>query len=1177
MIDETNDSPHPDQETNTNVPSLTIPVNLEKTKPSSQIFALLDSGATGNFIDEKFVENQNLNVVEKPCPVHVRLADGSIKSQSINREITIVMKIRDHEETITLDVGNFPKHTVILGMPWLQKHNPIIDWKHLLVTFLPSFCRESCGITKSCRVPAFVESELLELEETPMENSLEPVDQGSLFISGGQCTGGEINEVRASGNRACTTVRPIEDPSCSPVETLEPIISNTCEDETPDETSRSPSTQIPQKYRDLARVFSKSEAELLPEKRPYDCPIDLVDPKAIPPYRAIYNLSNPEMEVLEKYLAENLKKKFIRPSKSPAGAPIFFVKKKDGSLRPCIDYRGLNAMTVKNRYPLPLIDSLLDRLSGAQVFTKIDLRGAYNLVRIKPGDEWKTAFRCRYGHFEYSVMPFGLTNAPAVFQDMMNDILSDYLDIFVVVYLDDILVFSQTPEEHTIHVRKVLQRLMDWKLYAKLEKCSFDQSEVEFLGFVVSDAGIKMSPDKTKSITSWPEPTNVTEVQSFLGFANFYRRFIPHFSRLSLPLTTLTKKNSTFQWDLKAQESFDNLKQELSSDTVLLHPDPTKPFDLHTDASDYAIGAVLSQTKRPVAYFSRKLADSEINYAVHDKELLAIVAAFKHWRHHLAGAQHQVTVYCDHKNLTFFASKRILKQRHARWAEILSEYDFTLEYLPGQQNAAADALSRRSDLAPKKGDGSTIENKKHQYCETLLPADKWKTIRRAEKIESHQVLIENPEKQLEILKNRHDSITAGHFGIRKTLELIKRDYFWPKMRQFVKNYVKSCVTCQRNKIERQKPIGLLKPLPIPERPWTSVSLDFIVKLPLSEGFDSICVIVDRLTKQAHFLPCNETITAEDTAELYMRNIFKIHGLPTDIISDRGPHFRAHFWKSLWTLLGVTVKRSTAYHPESDGQTERVNQTLEQYLRNYVCGRQDNWAGLLPFAEFAYNNSEHAATRCSPFFAIYQTHPRADFLDYSKARDCNVPGAVDKAKKFEDVMNYIKENLARAKEDAKKYADRGRRDHTFKVGDLVLLSRRNLNSLEPSAKLGAKFSGPFKIIEAINPVAFKLALPQHFKVHPVFHVSLFKKFEISEIPNRIQEPPPAEVIDEEEFWEVERIIKSRKKNGRIEYLVKWEGFGEEDCTWEPEESLTRSAHLLKQFHSKAVTGRRGRRP
>ncbi|XP_075180996.1 uncharacterized protein LOC142251834 [Anomaloglossus baeobatrachus] len=383
-----------------------------------------------------------------------------------------------------------------------------------------------------------------------------------------------------------------------------------------------------------------------------------------------------------------------------SGAPIFFVKKKEGTLRPCIDYRELNKITIRNRYPLPLIPELLERVQQAKIFTKLDLRGAYNLLRIRPGDEWKTAFRCRYGHFEYLVMPFGLCNAPAAFQHLVNDIFRDIMDQFMVIYLDDILIFSDSLQEHQEHVKTVLTRLRENHLYIKLEKCEFHCSQIQFLGYVISPQGLNMESGKIQAILDWPEPGNIKEVQRFVGFANFYRRFIRNFSEIVRPITLLTKKGQKFVWSTQAQEAFHRLKVCFTSAPILVHPNPALPFIVEVDASDYALGAILSQRTgdksllHPCAFFSRRLSPAERNYDIADKELLAIISAFKEWRHHLQGAAQQVIVLTDHRNLEFLKSARCLSPRQARWSLFLSQFNFIVTYRPGSRNGKADALSR---------------------------------------------------------------------------------------------------------------------------------------------------------------------------------------------------------------------------------------------------------------------------------------------------------------------------------------------------------------------------------------------------------------------------------------------------------------------------------------------------
>lgn len=374
----------------------------------------------------------------------------------------------------------------------------------------------------------------------------------------------------------------------------------------------------------------------------------------------------------------------------------------------CVDFRGLNAITKKNRYPVPLIQDLLDRVQGCKIFTVIDLVSAYSHVRIKEGDEWKTAFRTHLGLFEHLVVPYGLTNAPAAFQAFIQDVLRDILDICCVVYLDDILIFSRTQEEHDRHVRLVLDHLRAAGLCANPAKCEWDRSEVEYLGFIISADGIKMNPKKLTTIVDWPEPSSVKDIQSFLGFTNFYRRFIDHYSEITVPLTRLTRKDVPFVFDKPARDTFETLKRCFTAFPVLRHFNPHAPCTLSTDASDFALSGVLQQPDdddllHPIAFYSRKFSPAEINYEVHDKELLGIVECFREQRAWLLGSPHPISVITDHKNLEYFMSSQILNRRQARWAMFLSDFDFRLTWAPGKSNVA-DAPSRRPDFVPKKGD-----------------------------------------------------------------------------------------------------------------------------------------------------------------------------------------------------------------------------------------------------------------------------------------------------------------------------------------------------------------------------------------------------------------------------------------------------------------------------------------
>jgi hypothetical protein len=393
---------------------------------------------------------------------------------------------------------------------------------------------------------------------------------------------------------------------------------------------------VPREFHDFLPIFREAVANRLPPHRSHDLSIKL-KPDFQPPFGPLYSLSRFELEALKEWLEKNLKKGFIRASSSPAGAPILFTKKPDGSLRLCVDYRGLNEGTIKNRYPLPLIQETLMRLSRAKWFTKLDVRDAYNLIRVANGDEWKTAFRTRYGLYESLVMPFGLTNAPATFQTYINEALRQFLDEFATAFQDDVLIYSDSLAEHKVHVRRVLEKLREYGLHLKPQKCEFYREEVKYLGLIIGREGIKMDPEKVRAVRDWDTPEKLYDVRSFLGFANFYRRFIYGYSDIVRPLTELTRKTVKWKWEPEQQQAFDRLKEAFTSAPILRHFDFDREIVVETDASDYVSAGVLSQygdddLLHPVAFFSKKHSPAECNYEIYDKELMAIIRCFEEWR-----------------------------------------------------------------------------------------------------------------------------------------------------------------------------------------------------------------------------------------------------------------------------------------------------------------------------------------------------------------------------------------------------------------------------------------------------------------------------------------------------------------------------------------------------------------
>ena len=468
-------------------------------------------------------------------------------------------------------------------------------------------------------------------------------------------------------------------------------------------------TEIPDYLKPYASVFEKKAAERFPEERPYDHTIEL---KAdfVPKDCKVYQLTPEEDRKLTEFLDENLKKGYIRPSKSPMASPFFFVGKKDGNLRPCQDYRYLNEGTVKNAYPLPLIADLVDQIKGYTRFTKMDVRAGYNNVRIKDGDQWKAAFKTNKGLFEPTVMFFRLCNSPATFQAMMNDIFADIIRKgWLHIYMDDMLIGGNSARNIQDKTIRVVQQLQAHDLYLKLEKCLFDQAKLKFLGMIISHNAVSMDPVKVQGITDWPAPTTVKQVRGFLGFGNFYRRFIDHYAEISRPLNDLTKKDAPFDWTDRCQDAFEELKRRFTTAPVMRMPDTTQPFVIESDASLTTTAAVLRQQDvngdwHPVAYLSQSLLPAKRNYEIYDRELLAIVRALEAWRHYIMGGPHAMCILTDHKNLTYFWSPQKLNRRQARWHLFLSQFNYVLHHCPGSQLVQADALTRTTHPTHTKDD-----------------------------------------------------------------------------------------------------------------------------------------------------------------------------------------------------------------------------------------------------------------------------------------------------------------------------------------------------------------------------------------------------------------------------------------------------------------------------------------
>ncbi|TYK21928.1 ty3-gypsy retrotransposon protein [Cucumis melo var. makuwa] len=777
---------------------------------------LFDSSSLHSFISSAFMLHARLEVE----PLHHVLSVSTPSGEcmlSKEKVKACQIEIADHVIEVTLLVLDMLDFDVILGMDWLAANHASIDCSRKEVAFNP-----------------------------PSMASFKLKGEGSRSLPQ------VISAMRASKLLSQGTWSILT----SVVDTREVDVSLSSE----------------LVVRDYPDVFP-DELPGLPPQREIEFAIEL-EPGTVPISRASYRMASAELKELKVQLQELVDKGFIRPSVSPWRAPVLFVKKKDGSMRLCIDYSELNKITVKNRYPLPRIDDLFDQLHGATVFSKIDLRSGYHQLRIKDGDVPKTIFCSRYGHYEFIVMSFGLTNAPAVFMDLMNRVFREFLDTFVIVFIDDILIYFKTEAEHEEHLRMVLQTLRDNKLHEKFSKCEFWLKQVSFLGHVVSKAGVSMDPAKIEAVTSWLRPSTVSEVRSFLGLAGrelllFRARHVRTVSR------TLT--------------------QRLVTAPVLTVPDGSGSFVIYSDASKKGLGCVLMQQSKVVAYASRQFKSHEQNYPTHDLELAAVVFALKICRHYLYGEK--IQIFTDHKSLKYFFTQKELNMRQRRWLELVKDYDCEILYQSGKANVVADALSRklaqltvqptlRQQIIDAESNDSYLVEKRGlaeagQAVGFSISSDGGLLFERRLCVPSDSAV------KIELLSEAHSSPFSMHPGSTKMYQDLKRVYWWRNMKREVAEFVSKCFVCQQVKAPRQKPAGLLQLLSVPE--W-------------------------KLTKSAHFVPGKSTYTASKWAQLYMSEIVRLHGVPVSIVSNRDARFTSKFLKGLQTATGTSFQATIGMTP-----------------------------------------------------------------------------------------------------------------------------------------------------------------------------------------------------------------------------------------------------------------------
>ena len=1057
------------------------------------------------------------------------------------------------------------RYDVLLGMPWHVENEPTVNYKEKTVKL------SDCLLAATEEPDIAVKVQSISVKKF---RRLYRKKKGALFCL-------KINSL-VQGNRLLDGRQHISDPELA---------------------------RLVDEYKE---VFRSELPAGLPPKREVEHEI-IIDPDAKIPFRKLYHLSPKEQEATRVYITSLLKQGVIRPSRSPFGAPLFFAKQPGRPLRGVVDYRALNAITKRNNAPLPRTDEMFDRFGGAKYFTKMDLKTGFHQIRVREIDIEKTAFNLKYGQFEYLVMPMGMANAPATFQTLMNNILREFIDVFCMVYMDDIIIFSRSLAEHREHVAAVLRKLKEHKLYVSPGKCEFMKEEIEFLGFIVTRKGLKVNPAKVKVIKEWPRPSTLRDLRAFLGLVQYFRRFIKGFSRIAAPLTNLTKKNVGLRsWDDECSKSFKFLKDSLTNAPLLRSPDWSKPFRGHIDASQEAVGGTLTQPfpdgEHPIAYSSQKLSPAERNYSASDRELLGLVSFLKRFRCYLEGSEFEI--FTDNQVLKHFFTKEKLSRREASWLSLFGRFGiFPITLKKGSIHVLGDTSSRapHAEAFPPVLHISNVTSfhvaaSELQIISYLLPKDAFfgpiflalqgtwpsdnirktqlsKTLSKYHLDEKGLLWYESqlcvPRKYVrKLLELAHDAKCGGHFGFAKTLGRLK-PFCWKKKSKDVKLYVKGCDVCQRNKTSTQAPLSNPQILQTPSRRWGSVSTDFIVQLPRTKsGYDAITTWVDRLSRRVHFIPGKTNDTAVDVAKSFFNVVYRHHGLPDEIISDRDRKFISKFWEELMNLAGVKLSMSSSHHPQTNGSSEIMNKMIENYLRCFVNFRQDDWDEYLISAEVAYNSAVIEELGHSPYFLDLGWEPKQP-LDLFTSRSSNVSSVQDLRVVLLETLEDAKHAYEVAHSRQAAYNAARTRSIQYSVGDLVLLKKSLFEDYysrrRPSQKLSAKKFGPFKVTGLVGRNAIHIKIPHHYRIHPVVHIIHTEPYHQKPVHLRAHDAPPPVYMPSNEAptqeEEVETILAHRRRGRGYQYLVKWKHLPDHETSWEPrahlqDEDGTINVELLK---------------